>query len=70
MVYIKHLSHLIQDVEATTLVNTSGRKLLTVCSSHRLESANGQIPGDKRGFHEGCFFPLGFFKVLFQNNFY
>ena len=48
MVYIKHLSHLFPDIEAT-LVNTSGRKLLTVCSSYRLESANGQIPGDKRG---------------------
>ena len=49
MVYIKHLSHLLPDIEATTLVNTSGRKLSTVCSSHRLEIANGQIPGDKRG---------------------
>ena len=48
MIYIKHLSHLFPDIEAT-LVNTSGRKLLTVCSSYRLESANGQIPGDKRG---------------------
>ena len=47
-------------MEATTLetgnrcscdvkVNTSGRKLLTIFSSHSLEIANGQTPGDRLG---------------------
>ena len=54
----KQLSHLLSDIEATTSetgnrcscdvkVNTSGRKLLTICSSHRLEIPNGQTPGDR-----------------------
>ena len=30
-------------------INTSGRKLLTICSSHSLENANGQTPGDRLG---------------------
>ena len=30
-------------------VNTSGRKLLTICGSHSREIANAQIPGDRHG---------------------
>ena len=52
----KQLNHLLPDREGTTLetgnrcfcdvkVNTPGRKLLTICSSHSLELANGQTPG-------------------------
>ena len=54
----KQLNYLLPDIEATTLetgnrcscdvkINTSGRKLLTICSSHSLEFANGQAPGDR-----------------------
>ena len=54
----KELNHLLPDIEATTLktgsrcscdvkVNTSGRNLLVICSSHSLELANGQTPGDR-----------------------
>ena len=56
----KQLSRLLPDIEATTLetsnkctcdvkVNNSERKLLTVCSNHSLEIANGQTPGDRLG---------------------
>ena len=56
----KQLRHLLPDIEATTLetgnryscdvkVNTSGGTLLTICSSHSLEIANGQAPGDRLG---------------------
>ena len=56
----KQLSHLLPDIEITTLetgnncscdvkVNISGRKLSTVCSSHSLEIANAQIPGNRLG---------------------
>ena len=56
----KQLNHLFPDIEGTTLetgnrctcdakVNTSGRTLLTICSSHSLELANGQTPGGKLG---------------------
>ena len=56
----KQLNHLLPDIEETTLetgnscscdakVNTSGRKSLTICSSHSLELANGQTPGDRLG---------------------
>ena len=56
----KQLSHLLPDIEGTTLetgnrcscdvkVNTSGRKLLTICSSHSLETENRQTPGDRLG---------------------
>ena len=54
----KQLNHLLPDIEGTTLetgnrcscdakVNTSGRKLLTICCSHSLELANGQTHGDR-----------------------
>ena len=56
----KQLNHLLPDIEEITLetgnrcscdakVNTSGRKSLTICSSHSLELANGQTPGDRFG---------------------
>ena len=56
----KPLSYLIPDIEATTLetgnrcscdakVNTSRKNLLTICSSHRLQIANSQTPGDRLG---------------------
>ena len=54
----KQLSHPLPDIKAITLetgnrcssdvkVNSSGRKLLTICSSLNLEMANGQTPGDR-----------------------
>ena len=53
----KKLNHLLPEIEATSLetdnrcscdvkVNTSRRKLLTICSSHSLELAHGQTPGN------------------------
>ena len=56
----KQLSHLLPNIEASTLetgnnsscdvkVNTSGRKLLILCSSHSLEITNGQTTGDRHG---------------------
>ena len=56
----KQLSHLLPDIEATILetgnrhscdvkANTSGGTLLTICSNHSLEIANGQTPGDRLG---------------------
>ena len=63
------LSHLLPDIEATTLetsnrcfcdvkVNTSGRKVLIICNSHSLEIANDQIPGDRLG-NFTCFNVMG-----------
>ena len=65
----KQLNHLLPDIEATTLetgnrcscdikVNMSGRKLLTTCSSHNLELANSQKPGDRLG-NFTCFNNMG-----------
>ena len=65
----KQLNHLLPDIEITTLetgnrcscdakLNTSGRKLLTICSSHSLELANGQTPGDRLG-NFTCFNNMG-----------
>ena len=65
----KQLNHLLPDIEATTLetgnrcscdikVNMSGRKLLTICSSHNLELANSQKPGDRLG-NFTCFNNMG-----------
>ena len=65
----KQLIHLLPDIEAATLetgnrcacdvkVNTSGRKLLTIYSSHSLEIANGRTPGDRLG-HFTCFSNMG-----------
>ena len=56
----KQLNHLLPDIEGTTLetgnrcscdakVNTSGRKLITICSSHSPELASGQTPGGRLG---------------------
>ena len=59
----KQLSHLLANIERTTLktdnrcscdINTSGRKIVTICSSHGLEFANGQTPGDRYG-NFACF---------------
>ena len=56
----KQLNHLLPGIEGTTLetdnrcscdvkANTSGRKLLIICSSHSLELTNCQTPGDRLG---------------------
>ena len=63
------LNHVFPDIEATSLetdnrcscdfnVNTSGRKLLTICSRHSLELARGQTPGDRLG-NFTCFRNMG-----------
>ena len=65
----KQLSHLLPDIEATTLetgnrcscdvkVNKSGRKLSTIYSSHSLEIANGQTPAGRLG-NFICFINMG-----------
>ena len=65
----KQLNHLLPDIEATSLetdnrcscdvkVNTSRRKLLTICSSHSLELAHSQTSGDRLG-NFTCFKSMG-----------